>query len=61
MRALGALGVSLSGCGATVFGVFDSRARATEAAEELASTRDSQATWVRVTRTLAPDGRPADA
>lgn len=53
MRALGSIGVGLSGSGGTVFGVFDSRASAEQASGSLGSPSDSQPTWVRVTRTLA--------
>lgn len=53
MRELGAVAASMSGSGATVFGVFDSAEAAAKAARELHSSSSSQEIWVRRTRTLA--------
>ena len=54
LRAVGAIGVSMSGSGATVFGVFTSRDRADRAAEALRGSEAEQS-WVRVTR-IIPSG-----
>jgi len=53
LRELGSVGVSMSGSGATVFGIFDSVEEAESAARELRSAPNSEGTWVRVTRTFA--------
>ncbi len=58
IRELGAVATSMSGSGATVFGVFESADAAAKAARELNSSSDSQEIWVRVTRTLP--GREVD-
>jgi len=50
----GAVGASMSGSGATVFGVFESRDRANQAAEALRAA-EAGACWVRVTRIITPD------
>ena len=52
IRELGAVAASMSGSGATVFGVFESAEAAAKAARELNSSSNSQEIWVRVTRTL---------
>jgi len=52
IRELGSLGVSMSGSGATVFGVFESAGQAEKAAQELRLSPDSEKCWVRVTRIL---------
>jgi 4-diphosphocytidyl-2-C-methyl-D-erythritol kinase len=49
----GALGASMSGSGATVFGVFESRDRANQGAEALRAG-ESGARWIRVTRIITP-------
>ncbi len=54
LRELGSIGVSLSGSGATVFGVFGSADRASRAAEALRAS-ESAAGWVRVT-SIIPAG-----
>jgi 4-diphosphocytidyl-2-C-methyl-D-erythritol kinase len=48
---VGAIGVSLSGSGATVFGVFESQADATRAAETLRASESNEC-WIRVTRII---------
>lgn len=61
----GALGVSMTGSGATVFGVFGSAREAASAAAELAPPADAARAglrWVRATRLGAPTvGRSASA
>lgn len=52
LRDVGALGVSMSGSGATVFGVFESGDQARRAAEAL-RVSESGGTWIRVTRIIA--------
>ena len=54
LREVGAIGVSMSGSGATVFGVFASSDSANQAAHAL---RDSEADecWIQVTRIIATD------
>jgi 4-diphosphocytidyl-2-C-methyl-D-erythritol kinase len=51
LREAGALGVSMSGSGATVFGVFESGDRADRAAEALRAS-EAEGTWIRVTRII---------
>jgi len=51
LREFGAIGVSMSGSGATVFGVFESEDGASQAAEMLRA-RESDASWIRVTRII---------
>ena len=46
------LGVSMSGSGATVFGVFESADQAEKAAQELRFSPEFEECWVRVTRIL---------
>ena len=53
MRGLGSLAVSMSGSGATVFGVFESAEKAEEAAQELKTSPNSEDLWVQATRVLA--------
>ncbi len=64
LREAGAIGVSMSGSGATVFGVFDSRAHAEDGAKRLADRlredldpTDREASrnecWIRVTKVIA--------
>jgi 4-diphosphocytidyl-2-C-methyl-D-erythritol kinase len=50
----GAVGASMSGSGATVFGVFESRERASQAAETLRASEAGkrETSWVRVTRII---------
>jgi 4-diphosphocytidyl-2C-methyl-D-erythritol kinase len=50
---VGAVGASMSGSGATVFGVFESHDRANQAAEAL-RVSDVGADWIRVTRIITP-------
>lgn len=62
LRSAGAVAVSMSGSGATVFGVFDSQSKAEEGAKRLAArVREDQGTnarasrnecWIRVTEVL---------
>lgn len=59
LRRAGALGVSMTGSGATVFGVFGSAREAAAAAEELARSAEAASAssglrWVRATRLGAP-------
>jgi 4-diphosphocytidyl-2-C-methyl-D-erythritol kinase len=58
LRDLGAAGASMSGSGATVFGVFASREQANQAAEAL-RVPGSGADWIRVTRVISA-GREVD-
>ena len=51
LREAGAIGVSMSGSGATVFGVFESGGRASQAAERLRAAESSES-WIRVTRVI---------
>ncbi len=51
LREVGAIGVSMSGSGATVFGVFESGDRAGRAAEMLRAS-ESDESWIRVTRII---------
>jgi 4-diphosphocytidyl-2-C-methyl-D-erythritol kinase len=51
LREFGAIGVSMSGSGATVFGVFESEDGASQAAEMLRAS-ESDASWIRVTRII---------
>jgi len=51
LREAGAIGVSMSGSGATVFGVFESGGRASRAAEAL-RVSESDESWIRVTRII---------
>jgi 4-diphosphocytidyl-2-C-methyl-D-erythritol kinase len=51
LRETGAIGVSMSGSGATVFGVFESGGRASRAAEMLRASESSES-WIRVTRII---------
>lgn len=51
LRELGAIGVSMSGSGATVFGVFESEDGASQAAGMLRAL-ESDASWIRVTRII---------
>ncbi|MBJ20067.1 MAG: 4-(cytidine 5'-diphospho)-2-C-methyl-D-erythritol kinase [bacterium] len=55
LQELGSVGVSMSGSGATVFGVFESAEEAEKAVQELRSAPNSEDSWVRVTRTLSSD------
>ena len=63
LREAGALGVTMSGSGATVFGVFASRGAASEAAERLRAGGASEpgTTWIRVTRIIASDEEVDDS
>lgn len=60
LRDAGALGASMSGSGATVFGVFASGEQATRAAERLRAS-ESETTWIRVTRIIAADEEVDDS
>ena len=51
LKEVGAIGVSMSGSGATVFGVFESGDRASEAAEMLRASEPGDS-WIRVTRII---------
>jgi len=51
LREVGAIGVSMSGSGSTVFGVFESGDRASRAAEILRASESDQS-WIRVTRII---------
>jgi 4-diphosphocytidyl-2-C-methyl-D-erythritol kinase len=51
LHEAGAVGVSMSGSGATVFGVFESGDRANRAAEALRAS-ESDGNWIRVTRII---------
>ena len=51
LREAGAIGVSMSGSGATVFGVFESGGRASRAAEVLRISESGES-WIRVTRII---------
>jgi 4-diphosphocytidyl-2-C-methyl-D-erythritol kinase len=51
LKEVGAIGVSMSGSGATVFGVFESGDRASEAAEMLRASEPGES-WIRVTRII---------
>lgn len=51
LREAGAIGASMSGSGATVFGVFQSGGRASRAAEAL-RVSESDESWIRVTRII---------
>jgi 4-diphosphocytidyl-2-C-methyl-D-erythritol kinase len=59
MRELGSLDVSMSGSGATVFGVFESAEQAQKAAEALKAVAGTNSReedcWVRVSRVILPD------
>ena len=48
----GAIGVSMSGSGSTVFGVFESSDGASRAAEMLRAAESGES-WIRVTRIIA--------
>lgn len=69
LERAGALAVSMTGSGATVFGVFDSEAAASDAArrlraeeaeeaEEVEGSGESERCWVRATRVLAHGAGP---
>lgn len=58
LRDAGASRVSMTGSGATVFGVFDSKAAATRAADVLRGTESGEA-WIRVTRLIRGELRDA--
>ena len=51
LREAGAIGVSMSGSGSTVFGVFESGDRAGRAAEMLRASESGES-WIRVTRIM---------
>ncbi len=55
MRELGSVGVSMSGSGATVYGVFESAEQAEKAARGLRSAPNAEKAWVHVTRILVRD------
>ncbi len=52
LREAGAIGVSMSGSGSTVFGVFESGDQASRAAEMLRASESGES-WIRVTRIIA--------
>ena len=54
LRELGSIGVSMSGSGATVFGVFESGEGAGRAAEVLRASEFGEG-WIRVTRIITPE------
>ncbi len=54
LSELGAMGVSMSGSGATVFGVFASGELANQAAQELRVSEASEC-WIQVTRVITAD------
>ncbi|MBK7951246.1 MAG: 4-(cytidine 5'-diphospho)-2-C-methyl-D-erythritol kinase [Deltaproteobacteria bacterium] len=63
LERVGALAVSMTGSGATVFGVFDSEAAANDAAKRLRAEEagvpgESERCWVRATRVLAHGAGP---
>ncbi len=51
LTQVGAIGVSMSGSGSTVYGVFASKGRALEAADELRDSEPAES-WIRVTRII---------
>jgi 4-diphosphocytidyl-2C-methyl-D-erythritol kinase len=59
VREAGAIAASMTGSGATVFGVFESSEAAAEAAERLRSSPAlaSGPSWVRVSRLIGSDGQ----